>query len=281
VSLAGKDIQDLIDRFEATEGAVLPETDLRTPCLAAIGSVAVKALSSPALKKQLSEDSVEPKEFRPLPGVEDLALQRDWSLALVLSPHKRSVQTICDVLTPCSERTGVIDTLLQDGSGTLFGVNTNVFGAARAIEHLMGGSRPERSLILGTGASARSCAMALLDLYGTPEIGVIGRNPDRTFLIAEEFPLAAVQNPKDYAPDLIINATTVGETGDGELIFPLEDVLVAGTRFFDLNNRTSELQKTALAAGCVTASGVIMQLSVNALRVHLLRRGRIDQCSPI
>lgn len=267
-----KDLRSLIERFESSEAAVLPQTDITNPGITAIGSVAEKALSSPLLKKRLAARGIEPRELRPCADPEELSRRVDWSLALVLSPYKREVRNLCDSLTPAAERSGVIDTILQDESGKRVGINTNVFGAAHAMAHLMGGARPERCLILGTGASARSCAVALRALYDEPEIGVIGRNPDRTSEIVTESSLALVEDVEDYAPDLLINTTTVGETTDAALDYPIEEALIAGVRFFDLNNRISSLQKTALARGCVTISGAIMQLSVNALRAYVLRR---------
>jgi shikimate dehydrogenase len=101
---------------------------------------------------------------------------------------------------------------------------------------------------------------------------VVGRNPDRTSDLAEEFSVSIVGEIETYGPDLLINATTVGETYDDEPGFPLEQALTAGTRYFDLNNRTSVLQTRALERGCVTLSGVLLQSGVNALRIHLLAR---------
>lgn len=267
-----KDLRSLIERFESSEGAVLPHTDITNPSITAIGSVAAKALSSPLLREHLTVRGIEAGETRPCADPEDLSRREDWSLALVLSPYKREVCDLCDSITPAAEHSGVIDTILQDESGRRFGINTNVFGAAHAITRLTGGGWPGRCLILGTGASARSCAVALHTLYDKLEVGVIGRNLDRMAKIATEFPLVPVEDVEDYAPDLLINTTTVGETMDSDLDYPMKEALVAGVRFFDLNNRTSDLQKTALARGCVTISGVTMQLSVNALRAHVLRR---------
>ncbi len=41
-------------------------------------------------------------------------------------------------------------------------------------------------------------------------------------------------------------------------------------RYLDLNNRPGQLQMAAVAAGCVTCSGVFMQVLTNALRAALL-----------
>lgn len=269
-------VRSAIDRFETTEAAALPQITRVRPSIAAVGSVAGKSLASPLLRERLACESIEPEAYRPYTDLEDLFWRTDWSLALVLSPFKQAVQNSCNDLTASAERSGVVDTILQDESGKRIGVNTNVLGAAWAIRHLMGGARPGRCLIAGTGASARSCLVGLRDLYGEVEIGVLGRSPDRTTTIAKEFSVAVVEDIGNYAPDLVINATTVGETQDDEPQFPLEKALSIGTRYFDLNNRTSALQVQALARGCVTLSGILMQSVVNALRVHLLARSRPD-----
>jgi shikimate 5-dehydrogenase len=182
------------------------------------------------------------------------------------------VQYWCDEVTPSAERSGVVDTILQDETGKRIGTNTNVSGAAWAVRHLMGGTHPRRCLIAGTGASARSCVVSLRDSYGELEIGVIGRNPVRASDFAAELSVSIVEKIETYGADLVINATTVGETNDNELGFPLDKALTAGVRYFDLNNRTSTLQTQALQRGCVTLSGILMQSVVNALRAHLLAR---------
>lgn len=266
-----------IDGFESTEVAVLDRTAYTRPSIAAVGSVAEKALASPLLRRQLARRGVEPEAYRSYADLGRLFGQRDWSLALILSPFKRAVQDYCEELTPSARRSGVVDTIVQDRTSRRIGINTNVSGAACAVRYLMGSVRPRRCLIAGTGASARSCVVGLRDSYGRLEIGIVGRNPERTSGLAEELHVSKVEQIETYRPDLVINATTVGETRDDELNFPLEQALTAGVRYFDLNNRTSALQTRALERGCVTLSGILMQSVVNALRVHLLTRQAEDR----
>jgi shikimate dehydrogenase len=69
----------------------------------------------------------------------------------------------------------------------------------------------------------------------------------------------------------VVNTTTIGETDDATPpAFDLASAFAPGVRYFDLNNRTSALQSTALAAGCAVLSGALMQRVTNALRVALL-----------
>jgi shikimate dehydrogenase len=267
------DIRDAISCFEDAEVTELPQVaGARRPSLAAVGSVARKALLSPLLRDRLAQQDVKARAYQAYSDLDDLLQKRDWSLALVLSPFKQAVKNQCDALTASAERSGVIDTIIYSETGKRIGVNTNAMGAGWAMRHLMGNEAPQRCLIAGTGASARSCIVALRDSYGELKIGVVGRSPDRTSSIAEEFYVSIVEDISEYAPQLVINATTVGETSDENPQFTLEKAFVAGTRYFDLNNRTSALQIQALQHGCVTMSGILMQTIVNALRVHLLTR---------
>lgn len=277
VYLIDDEVGRVIDSFESTEAAVLHLTAYTRLSIAAVGSVAEKALASPLLRRQLARKGVEPEAYRSYPDLGSLFGQHDWSLALILSPFKRAVQDYCDDLTPGAQRSGVVDTILQDRTGRRIGINTNASGAACAVRHLMGNVRPRRCLIAGTGASARSCIVGLRDSYGRLEIGIVGRNPERTSGLAEELHVSTVEKIETYRPDLVINATTVGETRDDELDLPLEQALTAGIRYFDLNNRASALQTRALERGCVTLSGILMQSVVNALRVHLLTRQAEDR----
>lgn len=271
----GEVVRAAIESFEGAEAGSLPTSAGTDPSIAAIGSVAPRALASPLLRGQLAERGIEPGAYAAYADADELFSQRDWTLALVLSPFKRDVGGACEELTAGARLSGVVDTVLQDGRGRRTGVNTNATGAAWAVRHMMGGARPGRCLIAGTGASARSCLVGLRGSYGELEVGVIGRDPGRTAVLAEEFSVPVVEDPGAYVPDLVINTTTVGETRDDQLDFPLEKALIPGTRFFDLNNRASALQVRALECGCVTMSGILMQTVVNALRVHLLtRKGR-------
>lgn len=267
-------IRKAISRFEETEVASLPQVAGTRPGLAAVGSVAPKALASPLLLDRLATQGVEAEAHHPYPDLEDLLQNRDWSLALVLSPFKQAIKNHCDTLAASAECSGVIDTVIHSESGKRIGINTNAMSAAWAVRLLMGSITPRRCLIAGTGASARSCIVGLRDLYDELKIGVLGRNQERTARIAEEFHVATVENIESYAPELVINATTVGETSDEKTDFPLEDAFVAGVRYFDLNNRTGALQVQALQHGCVTMSGIFMQTIVNALRIHLLTRNK-------
>jgi shikimate dehydrogenase len=244
----------------------------RPPVLAAVGTLAARALASPMLRERLALADVAPADYRPYDDPGALLAAPGWALALVLSPHKRTVPPLCAALAPAAAATGVADTLLRVGDRTI-GVNTNVYAAAAALRELAGGGGAERALIAGTGASARSIAEALARTFPGAEIGVVGRRPERAASVVAELGLGRmVAEPAEFAPDLVVNTTTVGETDDATPpAFDLGAAFAPGVRYFDLNHRVSTLQTQALAAGCVVMSGALMQLVTNALRVELLR----------
>jgi shikimate dehydrogenase len=250
-----------------------PGTPARTaaPVLAAVGTLAADSLTSPLLSRRLAAAGVAPAGQRPHPDPEALLADPTWSLALVLSPFKQAVPALCGRLTRAAQATGVVDTLVRR-EGAVVGVNTNAQAAASALGLLTGGSAPERALIAGTGASARSVAIGLRRLFPAAPIGFVGRSAARAEQVVADLGLGEVVGaPAGYGADLVVNTTTVGQNDDAtDLAFDLAAGFGPGVRFMDLNNRVSALQAAAVAAGCVTMSGVCMQLVTNALRVALL-----------
>lgn len=247
-----------------------------TPRIGGTGTVAPHALASPLLLRQLEAQGV---AAAICPAADDpaaLLADRSWTLALVLSPHKQDVGRRCDHLMPSAAATGVVDTLRRDGD-TVLGCNTNSAAAATAVDLLVGDAPVQRVLVAGTGASTRSVAIGLRRRFPAADLGVWGRSPARLAALVAEVPdVAAVADPGAWGADVVVNATTVGETDDDvPEDFALLPALRPGVRFFDLNNRIGRLQRIALAAGSITAAGICMQLTTNALRVALLT-GRVD-----
>lgn len=241
------------------------------PFIVAIGTLAEKALGSPLLRERLDTAGIRPTALQPAGDLTVLRSTVPFSLALVLSPFKREAPRFCDRLAPTAAATGVVDTALGTADGVI-GLNTNAYAAAGALEQLLAGTTPGRVLIAGTGASARSVLVGLVRLFPVAVVGVIGRSADRAAALVHDLEAGTVvTEPTAFDADLVINATTVGETDDSATLgFDLDAAFGPGVRYFDLNNRVSALQQRALARGCVTASGVTMQVLTNALRVFLL-----------
>lgn len=263
----------LFDYFDASEATLLPSLCDAAPALAGVGSVVGKALVSPLLLDALARSNIHPSESRAYADLAELKTAPRWTMALVLSPWKLLSREICDHLTPAAESSGVVDTVLRDSAGAVFGVNTNVFGLAHAVRRLMRATAPGRCLILGAGATSRCAAIALSRVIPDARVGIMGRNEKRVAEIAANFKLEVVTRPRDFDAEMVINCTTVGETSDQRIDLPMDDFLRPETFFLDLNNRPSQFQAEALSRGCVAASGVIMQRAVNMLRAHLIARG--------
>ena len=241
------------------------------PRIGGIGTVAPHALQSPLLTGRLRNQGVDSWTTVTPAGVDELADDPSWDLAMVLSPHKLDAARRCDALAPSAEETGVVDTLRRTGRGIL-GCNTNAVASATALGALVGNVAPRRVLVGGTGASTRSVVSGLRRRFPEAETGVWGRTLEKVAATVGRLPGAvAVDRPAEWGADVVVNATTVGEAA-GELPagFALLGALGPGVRFFDLNNRPGPLQQAAVSAGCVTVSGVMMQLVTNALRVALL-----------
>lgn len=241
------------------------------PVIAGIGTVAPKAVTSSLLHDRLAAAGVTAADALAFETPAALTAHEGWSLALVLSPYKREAGPLCDTLTPTAALTGVVDSMIRAGATTV-GVNTNAFAVEGALQQLLAGARPARVLVAGTGATARSAAVGARWLDPGAQIGIIGRTRERAEQVVSDLGFGcAVEGAAACAPDLIVNTTTVGEADDRvTLAFDLAAAFGPGVRYFDVNNRVSELQLSALAAGCLVMTGIVMQLVTNGLRVALL-----------
>jgi shikimate dehydrogenase len=166
---------------------------------------------------------------------------------------------------------GVVDTVLR-GTEEAVGFNTNSYAAQAALRILVGKEPPARVLVAGTGASAKSVLWALSRMWYRPTVGIIGRSRERAARVAAAFPgSVVVDDAVQFGPQLVVHATAVGERDDAEpLGFDLANTFAPGVRLLDLTNRMNVLQRSAISAGCVTMSGMFMQLATNLLRVSLL-----------
>ncbi|MDT0268773.1 hypothetical protein RM844_21020 [Streptomyces sp. DSM 44915] len=248
--------------------------------LAAIGTTAPHALAGRLLRDALAAERVEVDRALPFDDPAALLASPDWRLALVLSPWKKQVATLVDELTPSAAGTGVVDTVVRDRAGRLLGVNTNSWAAQAAMETLLGGEVPAGTLVLGSGGSAGSVALAARRAWPAAPLVGSARNAAALAAWAADFEarpaapdaLPAVLAAGD-APSLIVNTTTWGETDASEerpFAFPLPLLLAPGRRLFDLNNRVSALQHAALEAGMSVMSGTYMQRVTNRCRAALL-----------
>jgi len=250
---------------------------LREIDIAAIGTTAERAIKGVLLAEAVEREGMRIRTAVPHSTPEELFADAAWQLGVVLSPWKMEIGDLCDRLLPSAEATGVVDTVLRTSSGVI-GVNTNTWAAMSALEAVTGKEAPARLLLLGTGASARSVALAVSRAFASCEIVIAARSATAARALADEIGarlLAEIDRsrPDDAECDVIVNTTTWGETEASEsetFGIDLEGIFAPGVRLFDLNNRVSALQHEALTAGCVVVGGGVMQRVTNASRAALL-----------
>jgi shikimate dehydrogenase len=300
-------VADGVDRFLRAEVGPLDLASTDGPgsglalagvAIAGIGTTAPKAVRGTLLAEALEALGYPVASATPYGSPAELMADRSWQLGVVLSPWKRDVGAHCDRLAPSAALTGVVDTVLRTPVGT-FGFNTNTWASLSALELLLGGTEPQGILILGSGASARSVALAARRGWPACPITVSARSVEAALALARQFPGVAVAGPGGGevpagpapdvpapdvpapdvpapdvpAPDVVVNTTTWGETEASEaepLGIDLDGVLRAGARVFDLNNRVGALPVQALSSGCAVLSGGLMQRVTNASRAALL-----------
>lgn len=101
-------------------------------------------------------------------------LSADWVGLSLTMPLKTRVLDLIPVIDPVVQATGSANTVYRDAFGIWKLENTDVFGLETAIKtsgHVFG----DRALILGSGATARSAALALANL-GFDLVDVQARN---------------------------------------------------------------------------------------------------------
>ena len=241
--------------------------------VAGIGTTAAQAVHGPLLADALGALGYRVASATALATPAELVADRSWRLGVVLSPWKREVGEHCDRLAPSAELTGVVDTVIRTNVGTV-GFNTNTWAASSALEVLMAGTVPRRILVLGAGASSRSVALAARRAWPQCELVISARSQAAAEALAAQFSGVAGDSASSGAlPDVVVNATTWGETEASEaepLGIDVTGVFAPGVRLFDLNNRVGALPVQALQAGCTVLSGSVMQRVTNASRAALL-----------
>ncbi len=100
-----------------------------------------------------------------------------WRGLSLTMPLKETIEPYLAERDEVSRLVGAVNTVVFTDAG-LYGYNTDVWGAQRAMSDLLAGVIPHTAVLLGAGATARSCLLALYNL-GTRQVTVLVRNPDR------------------------------------------------------------------------------------------------------
>ncbi|MEO7786551.1 MAG: shikimate dehydrogenase [Sphingomicrobium sp.] len=143
-----------------------------------------------------------------------------WLGCNVTMPLKQAIAALVEMVDPFAARAGAINLVVRDGAG-LRGGNSDGTGFIEPLGDLERGS----AWLIGTGGAARAIALALGEAGFS--VSVFGRSLDRAQTIADltggdgrQFD--ELGGPAD-APALLVNATSLGMTGQPSLPISLAD----------------------------------------------------------
>lgn len=180
----------------------------------------------------------------------------------VTIPHKAAVVELCDVVSAEAVRAGSVNTLLSEPEG-IRGESTDGRGLLWAL-----GPREEgRALVLGAGGAARAVVPALVDADW--DVAVAARRPQAAAALGVEVEAW----PPRALPDLVVNATPVGQAGDPEAL-PFDPALLRpGMIVADLaylgDGRPTALCRAAAAAGAEVVDGLEVLVGQGLLAFEL------------
>ena len=182
--------------------------------------------------------------------------------ASVTIPYKEAALGLMDEADELARRVGAVNTV-KLSEGRRYGCNTDVSAAVRSVEAAaaragLGPLGALDVLLVGAGGAARAIAYGLHGRVG--RLSIANRTAERGQRLAKELDADpyGLDEVADLAPDVLINATSVGMwPGVNECPVP-DGALRAGMVVFDsvYNPIRTELLKRAEAAGATVASGV-------------------------
>lgn len=190
-----------------------------------------------------------------------------WNVTI---PHKESIVSLLDTLTPEAQRAGAVNTV-KIHEGQRIGHNTDGAGFVRSVEGDMNGFQGKKAVLLGAGGASKGVALALAEqgMY----LHILNRTPDKAKELVQVIQsLGGTATSGELAPgdwiedvDLLIQTTSVGLHGE-KFLFSLqgisEQALVVDIIFNP--SQTAFLQE-ANKLGCRTLNGLGMLLYQGAL----------------
>jgi shikimate dehydrogenase len=153
----------------------------------------------------------------------------------VTMPHKGTVASALDELTPVARRLGAVNCVVNR-EGTLLGANTDGEGFLAALARGTGlDPAGRRCLVVGAGGAARAVILALAD-SGAAEVVVVARRSEAALaaaaLAGERGRVGSARDAPEA--DLVVDATPVGMVGGASVPAVPAGVLGAGQVAVDL-----------------------------------------------
>jgi len=139
--------------------------------------------------------------------------------ASITMPYKEAAFGVCDSVGETARRLGSLNTLVPSSRG-IHGDSTDGQGCVGALTGAGVDPRGKRVVVLGAGATARACIVALEDA-GAAEIAVLNRTPERAIdasALARSVGRVAVE--RDIATcDILVNTTPTGMGANRDRVF--------------------------------------------------------------
>ena len=198
--------------------------------------------------------------------------------ASVTMPHKEIAHTLCDEVGPTARRLGSLNTLVARPDGSLYGESTDGDGCVGALRGAGARLDGAAAVVVGAGATARACILALAD-SNVADIAIVNRtrqraesaallDPDRSRVVdaADE---SAVRGAVGRA-DIVVHTTPAGMGGDTSHAFDL-GALRAGQFVLDAVYQPLDtpVLRAARAAGAVVVDGLSMLIHQAARQQEL------------
>lgn len=199
----------------------------------------------------------------------------DFIGANVTAPHKQSVISALDELSPQARAIGAVNTIVRRDSGRLAGDNTDVTGFLAPLLDVAADVKGEPMLIIGTGGAARAVAYALLTTFQPSDLVLAARTPAHGEQLAADLSphdkkgVLRVAETADLRASisqarLIVNATPVGTHPNlDDTPAPEADVFGPDHIVYDLvyNPEQTRLLRDAADRGAHTIGGLEMLIA--------------------
>ena len=186
-----------------------------------------------------------------------------WRGCNVTIPLKTLVLPHLTALGPDARAIGAVNTVIAQGEGELFGVNTDAHGALFALAGVEAG----HAVVIGAGGAARAALFAL-KVLGIERVTVIARDLFQARAALDDLQVEGRVLPlgESIAAGLVVNASPLGMVGKPELPFDLSALPDTAT-VFDMVYAPLEtpLLRAARERGLRTIDGLAMLAEQGAM----------------
>ena len=146
----------------------------------------------------------------------------------VTLPYKQKVIPYIDKLVNDAKSTNSVNTIFLDGSNSLIGENTDVYGLQAGYLKKIGDTENKKVLIIGAGGVSPSVIFALKKSK-IKNISIINRTHDKSIFLKKRFNFLKILEWGSLEDelanfDIIINATSLGLKNSNDFEFKFERV---------------------------------------------------------